>query len=78
MIDQQDDAQGDDRYSGVLERELGKNRAKQGRDSRYQEGLSHLTSSLYTVDDIYGVVPDWSVRFKGVLKYLPGMRVSHS
>lgn len=56
---------------------LGDNRTN-SRDSRYQEGLSHLTSSLYTVDDIYGVVPDWSIRFKGVLKYLPGMRVSHS
>lgn len=56
---------------------LGDNRTN-SRDSRYMEGLSHLEDSLYTVDDIYGVVPDWSVRFKSILRWLPGMRVSHS
>lgn len=56
---------------------LGDNRTN-SKDSRYKEGLSHLENALYKVDDIYGVVPDWAVRYKGVLKYLPGMRVRYS
>lgn len=56
---------------------LGDNRTR-SKDSRYKEGLSHLTDSLYKVEDIYGVVPEWAVRHKGLLKYLPGMRESYS
>lgn len=51
---------------------LGDNRTN-SMDSRYKENLSHLDDSLYTVDDIYGVVPAWSIRFKSVLRWLPGM-----
>ena len=56
---------------------LGDNRTN-SRDSRYKDGLSHFTDRLYTVDDIYGVVPEWAIRYKSVLKYIPGMRVDNT
>lgn len=56
---------------------LGDNRTN-SRDSRYKDGLSHFTDRLYTVDDIYGVVPEWAIKYKSVLKYIPGMRVDNT
>ena len=55
---------------------LGDNRTN-SYDSRYQEGNSHL-KTLYKADDIYGVVPDWAIRHKKFLKYLPGVKVRYS
>ncbi len=47
---------------------LGDNRSREGSsmDSRYQEGMSHL-SHLYKVEDIYGVVPDWAIEHNQIL-----------
>ncbi len=47
---------------------LGDNRSRKGSsmDSRYQEGMSHL-SHLYKVEDIYGVVPDWAIEHNQIL-----------
>ncbi len=56
---------------------LGDNRAK-SYDSRYKDGLSHFSDHLYKLDDIYGVVPDWAVRHKTILKYIPGVKVRYS
>jgi len=55
---------------------LGDNRTE-SKDSRYKENLSHLEDSLYRVGDIYGVVPDWAIRHKNLIKYIPGMHVSY-
>ena len=38
-------------------------------DSRYLDGKSHL-SDLYKAEDICGVVPDWAVRYRGVLEWV--------
>lgn len=49
---------------------LGDNR-QNSMDSRYKEEHgSHLSDSLYKAEDIYGVVPDWAVEYKTVLKWL--------
>ena len=47
---------------------LGDNRSGHGSslDSRYQEGLSHL-DKLYKEEDIYGVVPNWAIKYRKVL-----------
>lgn len=47
---------------------LGDNRSGHGSslDSRYQEGLSHL-DKLYKEEDIYGVVPNWAIKYREVL-----------
>ena len=46
---------------------LGDNR-QNSMDSRYeQSGGSHLSNSLYRVEDIYGVVPDWAITYKSIL-----------
>lgn len=44
---------------------LGDNRSGHGSslDSRYKEGLSHL-DKLYKVKDIYGVVPNWAIKYQ--------------
>lgn len=55
---------------------LGDNRTN-SKDSRYREGLSHL-DGLYTADDIYGVVPEWAIEYKNILKYIPGMRTDNA
>lgn len=55
---------------------LGDNR-HHSQDSRYKEGSSNI-EGLYKAEDIYGVVPAWSIRHKSLLRYLPGMRVSYS
>ena len=55
---------------------LGDNRLN-SKDSRYKEGLSHL-DCLYKESDIYGIVPDWAIKYKEILKYIPGMRISYS
>lgn len=55
---------------------LGDNRTN-SKDSRYREGLSHL-DGLYTVDDIYGVVPEWAIEYKNILKYIPGMSMNNA
>ena len=37
-------------------------------DSRYKEfGGSHLSGKLYKETDVYGVVPDWAIRYKETL-----------
>ena len=51
---------------------LGDNRMR-SLDSRYKEDLSHLEDSLYTEEDIYGVVPGWSIKYKRILRWLPGL-----
>lgn len=49
---------------------LGDNR-QNSRDSRYgQVGGSHLENSLYKAEDIYGIVPDWAIEKKEILKFL--------
>ena len=49
---------------------LGDNR-QNSMDSRYgQPGGSHLLNSLYKVEDIYGVVPNWAVEYKTTLEWL--------
>ena len=49
---------------------LGDNR-QNSMDSRYeQSGGSHLTSSLYKVEDIYGVVPDWAITYRYYLSLI--------
>lgn len=53
---------------------LGDNRTN-SKDSRYKEGDSHFSDRLYKATDVYGVVPDWAIKYKAFLKYLPGMRV---
>lgn len=45
---------------------LGDNR-NNSLDSRYQEGKSHL-DRLYKQSDIYGVVPDWAIRYQTILE----------
>ena len=47
---------------------LGDNRSGHGSslDSRYQEGLSHL-DCLYKEEDIYGVVPDWAIKYQDII-----------
>ena len=55
---------------------LGDNRLN-SKDSRYKEGLSHL-DCLYKESDIYGIVPEWAIKYKEILKYIPGMRISYS
>ena len=55
---------------------LGDNRLN-SKDSRYKEGLSHL-DCLYNESDIYGIVPEWAIKYKEILKYIPGMRISYS
>ena len=55
---------------------LGDNRLN-SKDSRYKEGLSHL-DCLYKESEIYGIVPDWAIKYKEILKYIPGMRISYS
>ena len=47
---------------------LGDNRSGHGSslDSRYQEGLSHL-DKLYKEEDIYGVIPNWAIKYRKVL-----------
>ncbi len=47
---------------------LGDNRSGHGSslDSRFQEGLSHL-DKLYKETDIYGVVPNWAIKYQGLL-----------
>lgn len=55
---------------------LGDNRLN-SKDSRYKEGLSHL-DCLYKESDIYGTVPEWAIKYKEILKYIPGMRISYS
>ena len=49
---------------------LGDNRSSSGssQDSRYKEGHSNL-QCLYKQTDIYGVVPSWSVKHKGICKF---------
>ena len=44
---------------------LGDNRSGHGSslDSRFKEGLSHL-DKLYKEKDIYGVVPDWAIKYQ--------------
>lgn len=49
---------------------LGDNRCN-STDSRYRENLSHFKDRLYTRDDIYGVVPEWSVKYRSYIRYLP-------
>lgn len=39
-------------------------------DSRYKEGYSHLKNSLYTFDEIYGIVPDWAVKYRKLFDFL--------
>lgn len=56
---------------------LGDNRTN-SKDSRYKEGDSHFSDRLYKATDVYGVVPDWAIKYKAFLKYLPGMRVKYS
>lgn len=48
---------------------LGDNRSSSGssQDSRFKEGHSNL-QCLYKQSDIYGVVPSWSVDYKGICK----------
>lgn len=53
---------------------LGDNRTN-SMDSRYKEGLSEI-DGLYKRTDIYGIVPSWAIRYKELLKYIPGMRLS--
>ena len=48
---------------------LGDNR-NNSMDSRYQEGYSHLKDSLYTFDEIYGIVPDWAVKYRKIFDFL--------
>ena len=48
---------------------LGDNR-NNSMDSRYNEGYSHLKDSLYTFDEIYGIVPDWAVKYRKVFDFL--------
>ena len=48
---------------------LGDNR-NNSKDSRYKEGYSHLEDSLYTFDEIYGIVPDWAVKYRKIFKFL--------
>ena len=55
---------------------LGDNRLN-SKDSRYKAGLSHL-DCLYKESDIYGIVPDWAIKYKEILNYIPGMRISYS
>ena len=46
---------------------LGDNR-QNSMDSRYEQaGGSHLASSLYKVEDVYGVVPDWAITYRAFL-----------
>lgn len=37
-------------------------------DSRYKEGVSHLSDRLYCVEDIFGVVPMWAVEYQSILE----------
>ena len=54
---------------------LGDNR-ENSMDSRYQEaGGSHLKGKLYKAEDVYGVVPEWSVENKKFLGGINGVRM---
>ncbi len=46
---------------------LGDNRVH-SLDSRYKEGSSHLPNRLYGVEDIFGVVPTWAVKYQSILE----------
>lgn len=48
---------------------LGDNR-NNSLDSRYNEGYSHLENDLYTFDEIYGIVPDWAVKYRKLFDFL--------
>ncbi len=48
---------------------LGDNR-KFSMDSRYQDGNSHLSNSLYKATDVFGVVPEWALKWQPVLEKL--------
>ena len=49
---------------------LGDNRQR-SKDSRYQEvGASHLADRLYKEEDIYGIVPEWALKYKNILEIL--------
>ena len=50
---------------------LGDNRSHDGSsiDSRYREGQSRI-SGLYKKSDIYGVVPEWAMRYQKVLSWI--------
>ena len=45
---------------------LGDNRSN-SKDSRYNEGMSHL-KCLYRESDIYGIVPTWAIKNKKILE----------
>ena len=47
---------------------LGDNR-RNSKDSRFEEGLSHL-NGLYKEQDIYGIVPQWSIDHKEIIKQI--------
>lgn len=47
---------------------LGDNR-RNSKDSRFKEGLSHL-NGLYKEQDIYGIVPQWSIDNKEIIKHI--------
>ena len=54
---------------------LGDNR-ENSMDSRYKEiGGSHLKGRLYKADDVYGVVPEWSVKNKKILGAIQGFKM---
>ncbi len=46
---------------------LGDNRLH-SQDSRYKEGLSHLSGRLYKQEDIIGVVPEWAIDNRVILE----------
>ncbi len=56
---------------------LGDNR-EISEDSRYKTGESKLSNRLYKETDIYGVVPDWAVKYDKILEVLffPSQSVS--
>ena len=47
---------------------LGDNR-QDSMDSRYYEGYSRLKDRLYKEEDICGTVPDWAVKYDGILGF---------
>ena len=41
-------------------------------DSRYNEHSTPHIMDLYRVEDIYGVVPEWAIEHRKLLRFLPG------
>ena len=48
---------------------LGDNRLN-SEDSRFREGYSRLEDRLYKEEDIYGVVPKWSIENRKTFKWM--------